>query len=72
MTHDVSSADEDGDVSSSDVSGLPKFFYGRASHTHDRQLQTDDVRGSCVSSQTDDVGTSRASRVTALSGMQSL
>jgi len=42
---DVSSDDDDGDVSSSDVSGLPKFFYGRASdtRTEDRQLQTDDV-----------------------------
>jgi len=57
---DVSS-DDDSDVSS-DVSGLPKFFYGRASETpaartEDRQLQTDDVT------------TPRVSRDTPITGM---
>jgi len=49
VTRDViSDEEEDGDVSSSDVTGsLPKFFYGRASHT---PKHTDDVSTSNDSS----------------------
>ena len=74
MTGRDVSSDEDDDVttSSDDVSGsgLPRFFYGRASEAQDRHAQTDDVSSSRVYTQTDDVGTPRVSRDTAVTGRQ--
>jgi len=59
-SRDTASSDDE-DCDSSDISDMPKFFYGRSADSvatgNDRQMQTDDV------------GSSRVSRGTPVNGM---